>query len=206
VLSARTLTGSPVKFQQTLDELSVEVAPKDRDIPVTVIELTMEKPVESGSVIGAAHTPKEFISELGALLSDNARLEISSTCGWDSAANHARLFSGDRVDFAFHTDKEKNPWAKVDLGAVKTVNAVVVENRDNERRTEGLVVSVSEDGQTWQEIWCAKTWETTWVVPVTHVDAGADVPGRPARFIRVETKNEVPRELLLKRITVFGVK
>ena len=61
--------------------------------------------------------------------------------------NHARLFSGDKVDYAFHTDKEKNPWAKVDLGAVKMVNAVVIENRANERRAEGLILSISEDGQ-----------------------------------------------------------
>ena len=45
-----------------------------------------------------------------------------------------------------------------------------------------------------------------WLVPVTSFDAGANVPGRRARFIRVETKNEAPRELLLRRITVFGVK
>ncbi len=140
------------------------------------------------------------------MLSENARLEISSTCGWDNPGNHARLFVGDKVDFAFHTDKEKNPWAKLNLGAVKTVRNIVIENRANERRTDGLILSISHDGQKWEEIWRAKTWETTWVVPVTHVDAGHDIPGRPVRFIRMETKNEEPRELLLRRITVFGTK
>ena len=109
-------------------------------------------------------------------------------------------------DNKFYTGTEKNPWAKVDLGAVKTVNAVVIENRSNERRTEGLIVSVSEDGQQWQEVWRARTWETSWVVPVTHFAAGANAPGCRARFIRVETKNEAPGERLLRRITVFGVK
>ena len=33
--------------------------------------------------------------------------------------------SGLRVSYR----DEKNPWAKVDLGAVKTVNAVTIENR-----------------------------------------------------------------------------
>ena len=64
---------------------------------------------------------------------------------YDDAKVHARLFSGDKADYAFHTDKEKNPWAKVDLGAVKTVNAVVIENRASDRRAEGLIVSVPED-------------------------------------------------------------
>ena len=116
------------------------------------------------------------------------------------------FFSGDKADHAFHTDKEKNPWAKVDLGAVKMVNAVVVENRPNKQRADGLVLSISEDGQKWEEVWRAKTWKTPWVVAVTHFDAGINAPRRRARFIRVETKNEAPRELLLRRITVFGVK
>lgn len=41
---------------------------------------------------------------------------------------------------------------------------------------------------------------------VTHLDAGANVPGRLVRFIKLETKNDVPRELILKRIKVLGVK
>ena len=125
---------------------------------------------------------------------------------YDDAKVHARLFSGDKADYAFHTDKEKNPWAKVDLGAVKTVNAVVIENRASDRRAEGLIVSVPEDGKKWQEVWRAKTFEPSWLVPVTHMDAGANVPGCRARFIRLETSNDSPRELLLKRVTVFGVK
>jgi ADP-ribose pyrophosphatase YjhB (NUDIX family) len=93
----------------------------------------------------------------------------------------------------------------VDLGAVKTINAVIIENRATERRASGLIVSVSEDGKNWQEVWRAKTFESTWTVPVTHVDAGATVPSARARFIRLETKNDSPRELLLKRVTVFGI-
>ncbi|MCY2952543.1 MAG: discoidin domain-containing protein [Planctomycetota bacterium] len=206
MLAARALSGVPVTFKQSNDEISVEVARKDRETPVTVIELTLDKPVESGRVIGAAHAPKFYVSEHGAVLSANATLELSSRSGYDDEKNHPRLFSGDKADYAFHTDKEKNPWAKVDLGAVKTVNAVVIENRANERRADGLILSVFEDGQKWQEVWRAKAWETTWVVPVTPVDAGANVPGCRARFVRVETKNEEPRELLLRRITVFGAK
>jgi alpha-L-fucosidase len=206
VLAARTLMGGHVTVKQSADELSLEVAPKDRDTPVTVIELTLENTIATGTLSGAIHTPKNYISELGALLSENAKLETSSTCGWDNAANHARLFSGDKVDFAFHTDNEKNPWAKIDIGAVKTVNAVVIDNRPDERRTEGLILSVSEDGAKWQEVWKAKDWVASWVVPLTHLDAGANVPGRKVRFIKLETKNDSPRGLMLQRVAVFGVK
>jgi hypothetical protein len=160
--------------------------------------------IKDGAVV---YTEDRIYFTVGiALLSEKATLEISSNLqGWDKPENHARLFSGDRIDVAFHTDKENNPWAKVDLGAVKTVTSIVIQNRTNERRTEGLIVSVSEDGQKWQEVWRAKTWEPTWLVPVTRLDAGANVPGRPVRFIKVETRNEVPRELILRRLKVLGV-
>jgi hypothetical protein len=77
---------------------------------------------------------------------------------------------------------------------------------DVARRTNGLILSISEDGLTWQEVWRAKTWEAIWTVPLTHLDAGAQVPGRQVRFIKVETINDTPRELLLQRITALGPK
>jgi len=208
VLAARTLTGVPCTFKQSAGEWSVQLARKDMDTPVTVIEVTLDKPLEGGRIIGELRTPQDYRGEFGAILSADAKLEISSSLGgdWDKPGNHARLFAGERLAVAFHTRDEKNPWAKVDLGAVKTVHAVTIENRPNERRTEGLILSTSEDGQTWQEAWRAKTWEAIWTVPLTHLDAGAQVPGRQVRFIKVETINDKPQGLLLQRITAFGPK
>ena len=58
VISARTLIGVPVSFRQSADELAVEVAEKDREKPVTVIELTLDQPVETGLLIGGVRAPK----------------------------------------------------------------------------------------------------------------------------------------------------
>ena len=204
VLSARTLTGAPATFKQGATEFSVDVAQSDRDNPVTVIELTMEHPVESGVITSTVRLPKDYVSALGRILSAEAKLETSSRSNWDRVENHVRLFKGDKTDFAFHTDEEVNPWAKIDLGAVKMVNSVEIVNRQNDRRSSGLIMSVSEDGQKWDEVWRAKTWESVWNVPVTHFDAGATVPGRRVRFVKVETKGESPRPLLLQRVNVYG--
>ena len=206
ILAARTLMGGHVTVKQSKDELLLEVAPENRDTPVTVIELTVEDTIPIGTLSGGIHTPKDYISELGALLSENAKLEISSTCSWNNPAEYSKLFTGDKVGYAFHTDKEKNPWAKIDIGAVKTINAVIIDNRPEDHRSEGLILSVSEDGNKWEEVWKAKEWTASWVVPLTHVFAGATVPGRKARYIRLETKNDSPRELMLQRVAVFGVK
>lgn len=207
VLAARTLTGVPCTFKQSAGEWSVQLARKDMDTPVTVIEVTLDKPLEAGRIIGELRTPQDYRGEFGAILSADAKLEISSSSG-GKPENHARLFTGERLGVAFRTLQEKNPWAKVDLGAVKTVNAVMIENlpSDVARRTNGLILSISEDGLTWQEVWRAKTWEAIWTVPLTHLDAGAQVPGRQVRFIKVETINDTPRELLLQRITALGPK
>jgi alpha-L-fucosidase len=208
VFSARTLAGAPAAVTQTEDELSVSVAERDRATPLTVIELTLDQTLESRRVIGVVRTPKAYLSQVGAILSEDAKLELSSGSDWDRPGDHARLFSGPRPasGFAFHTANEKNPWAKIDLGALKTINAIEIANRPNERRTDGLILSLSEDGQRWEEIWRAKEWESTWLVPVTHFDAGVSGPGRPARFLKVETKGDSPRPMLLQRITVYGVR
>jgi alpha-L-fucosidase len=52
VKSARTLTGAPVRFSQNNKEFTVQVAEADRDKPVTVIELTLDRSVEDGKIIG----------------------------------------------------------------------------------------------------------------------------------------------------------
>jgi len=206
VTAAHTLTGAPVKFTQGANDLTVRVAEADRDKPVTVIELTLDQAVEDGRTIASPQAANEELSEYGKVLSEGARLELSSGSSHDIAADHERLFKGKIADrgYAFHTGDEKNPWATIDLGARKTVKAVVIGNRPNEHRTDGLILSVSEDGKKWDQVWTAKKWEQHWLVPVTQFHAGIDVPGRPARYLKVETKGDQPRPMLLQRLTVYG--
>lgn len=206
VSSARTLTGGPVRFTQTDKELVVKVAKADQDSPVTVVELTLDQPIEAGRIIGSVREVPDDLSEYGKDLSQHAKLEISSGSAHDVAADHDRLFNGAKPvrGFAFHTGDEPNPWAKIDLGAVKTVKAVAIQNRPDERRTTGLILSVSEDGMKWEQVWRAKQWEQNWLVPITHFHAGIEVPGRPVRYLKVETTGDLPRPMLLQRFTVYG--
>jgi hypothetical protein len=206
VKSARTLTGAAAQLTQTTNEFTVQVAAADRDTPVTVIELTLDQPVADGRILGNVRAVPENMAEYGKLLSESAALELSSGSVHDHAADHARLFKGEKAErgYAFHTGDEKNPWAKIDLGAVKTVKAVLIENRPGERRTDGLILSVSEDGQKWVKAWQAQKWEQRWLALVTRFHAGADVPGRPVRYLKFETRGETPRPMLLQRVQVYG--
>jgi alpha-L-fucosidase len=206
VKSARTLTGAPVQFVQSDSEFTIQVAAVDRDTPVTAIELTLDQTVPDGRIIGNNRKVPENGAEYGKLLSENATLELSSGSVHDHAEEHARLFKGEKAGrgYAFHTGDEKRPWAQIDLGSVKNVKAVIIENRPGERRTDGLILSVSEDRQNWVKAWQSQKWEQKWLALVTRFHAGMDVPGRPVRYLRFETQGETPRPMLLQRVEVYG--
>ena len=206
VISARTLTGAPVSFSQSDKELLIKVAKAGQDSPVTVVELTLDQTLTAGNIIGGARLEENLAAEFGRILSGSATLTLSSSGSQDQAADHACLFSGAKAEkgFAFHTGDETHPWAQVDLGAVKNVKAVSIVNSPGERRTRGLMLSVSEDGKTWEKVWSAPKWEQEWLVPITRFHAGIDVPGRPLRYLKIELQDNKPRPLLLQRFTVFG--
>ncbi len=94
VSSARTLSGAPVQFTQDDKELVVTVAKGDQDSPVTVVELTLDRPLEAGRIMGSARVGADDLAEYGKVLSQNAKLEISSSSPHDVAADHAAFVPG----------------------------------------------------------------------------------------------------------------
>jgi hypothetical protein len=195
-----------VTFQQDANELSVTIAEAQKVSPVTVIELTMDKPIATGLVCGRARIISDNMAEYGRDLGGNATYTTSSTSEHDNAENRALLLKGERpkTGFAFYTAAEDNPWVTIDLGEAKQINAVVIENRPGDSRSEGLMLSISTDGTTWETLWKASKWEEKWLVLPTQFHAGITVPGRTARYIRMETKGNPPRPLLLQRVTILG--
>ena len=56
----------------------------------------------------------------------------------------------------FHTQRQKSPWWQVDLGKVTELNRIAIWNRTEKgaaRRARHLVLSLSEDGKRWQEVY-----------------------------------------------------
>ena len=206
VLAARTLDGHPVEIYQDANGLDVRVATAHRADPVTVIELTIEQSIEPGTLYGGTRKEEVDLSQAGVMISAAATVTTSSTCVHDFPEDYQSLLTGERParDYAFHTAAEKNLWATVDLGSVKTVKAIVIENRPNEHRSDGLIMSVSEDGEMWAQVWQAEELQPEWTVALTHFHAGIDVPGREARYLKFETRNKKGRSLLLNRVTVYG--
>ena len=206
VLSARTLDGAPVDVTQSDEKLSLGITKEAQVSPVTVVELTIDNPIEPGTLFGRARVISDNMSEFGHDLGKLATLSLSSTSEHDNPEDHEKLFRGERPQsgYAFHTEAEENPTALIDLQRIKNINAILIENRPGDRRSEGLIVSISKDGKQWDQIWQAPEWKEKWLVPVGHFHAGITVPGRNARFIRVETKGNHPRPLILQRMTILG--
>lgn len=206
VLSARTLDGSPVAFQQDANELSITLTESQKASPVSVIELTIDQPLATGVVSGRARVISDSMAEYGRDLGANATYTTSSSSEHDNPEIRPLLLKGERPKggFAFHTAAEENPWATIDLGESRQVNAIVIENRPGDPRSEGLMLSISPDGISWETIWKASKWDEKWLVLPTRFHAGITAPGRTARYIRLETKGSQPRPLILQRVTIRG--
>jgi alpha-L-fucosidase len=204
VVSAQMLTGEKVKFTQDGSMLTVTVP---KVTPVTIIELTFDKSVDnlpaiSGGEVSAFNDPVTY----GHIVSRQARVTASSV---QAGALEALVADAPAADFAFHTNPELNPWTELDLGRPVSVTGVRVLNRiscgqPGQDRAATLRLSVSLDGKTWAAVWQADRAQPTWEIPVTDFLAGAQVPGRKARYVRLELKPAKPEYLHLRQVEVWG--
>ena len=205
VMAVKQLAGGKdVPFQQTGQGIDISLAADHRDPLFTVFALTVDQSVADGNPLQSG-TPRSMFEDsvtYGSLISEKAKLSVSSTSAADHPANYPQLFAGERMDYVFHTANEKNPWIKIDLGDVKGVCGIRIENKTDDRRSEGLVLSVSEDGEKWTEVWKAELWDQFWEVPLTMLKSGAQVPGQRARYLKLELPTQ--REFLLRRVEIYG--
>jgi hypothetical protein len=71
-------------------------------------------------------------------------------------------------------------------------------------RAASLRLLVSRDGRQWQEVWRAQSGEPAWEIPVTDFRAGVQVPGRKARFVRLDLCPAKPEYFHLRHVEVWG--
>lgn len=141
--------------------------------------------------------------KFGQLQSEKAVVKISSSCGFDTPETHLNLVRGEPVPCAFHTDKEKEPWVVLKLSRSVEVRAMEVINRRNGSgfREANLIAWLSDDGNTWTEVWNAGgKAEDSWIIPVS----GKDGRGQKARWVKLGTRQINPEYFHLSRINVYG--
>jgi hypothetical protein len=151
--------------------------------PVSIVELTFDQSVDDIPAIpdATAHSIFDDASTYGKIVSSEDKVKTSST----------------------------SPTVEVDLGREVSITGVrILTGTKTDQPTMDdaatLHLSISSDGKTWTEVWKSQKIQPQWEIPVNDFLAGAEVPGRKARYLRLETKPENPEPFHLKQVQVFG--
>jgi hypothetical protein len=134
----------------------------------------------------------------GELLSAGGLLKISTTSGWDSPESHAAVLEerGGRL----HTDSEIRPHVIVRLAKLGELSGIVVADAStgyNASRLVPVKVSVSEDGQSWQEVFRTEKPGGPWRI---------SLEGKAPRvgWVKVERDDDRKEVFHLSAIHVYG--
>jgi alpha-L-fucosidase len=210
VVSARMLvSGAPVPFKQNRAQLTLSIPGKEPIKGDLVVALTMDGPLDGLPAVSLDDLGCSFGTDpttYGAIVSREAKVKASTTSEWMPADGGASLVAERQPQpFAFHTGEEAAPWVEVELGRPVKVTGLFIRNAESTpERMATLSASVSLDGKEWTEVWKAEKHESRWEIPVTEYVSGARVPGKTARFIRLQTHPAKPDYLLLKQVEVWG--
>jgi hypothetical protein len=130
-------------------------------------------------VVGALSLIKR--SAGGVNLALGAKVSVSSNSRrWGVPPE--RAVDGNRNDLGFHTNNQKNAWVQLDLGEEKRVRQVVVYNRaTNPQRAVPLVVELSSDRRSWDEVAKREEVFDIWT---------ADFSSKKARYVRLRKLNK----------------
>jgi hypothetical protein len=71
-------------------------------------------------------------------------------------------------------------------------------------RNTSVIVSLSLDGEKWEHVWTSTDTANIWEIPVTSFVAGAHVPGKTARYIKIERRLKKPDALHLQAVKIYG--
>ncbi len=134
----------------------------------------------------------------GELLSDGGWLKVSSTSRWDSPELHPGVIG--KHGGKFHTNSEVRPHAIVRLGRLGDLSGIVVVATDvgqNARRQVPIMVSVSEDGKTWHEVFRDEKVRPSWRIPLQG-------KAKRVQFVKVERDDDRKEYFHLAAIQVYG--
>lgn len=209
VLGARILSnGIAIEYKQSDEGLDLKLPESVRDPKATVIELTVEEEIKG--MLDHRKESSIFADDTyGKIISENAQLTLSTISPQDNEENHKYLFTDaqDKMDYAFHTESEARPWALIDLQKIKKLTGFAIENSTSlGGRAETLRVYISKDKKEWEQVWAVKGLQWRWEVPLTDFhDAGGKLPGKLARYVKLETIHDwVPQPLHLRKVEIYG--
>ncbi|MCE4564942.1 alpha-L-fucosidase [Maribellus sp. CM-23] len=206
IVAAKTLTGGEVTFSQNKKQVLIDLEKVNRNEESVIIELTFKNEIEG--MVAEKRSKSLFDDPMyGKQLTENVKLKLSSESPFDNPKHHNLLLGNTLFNspFAFHTQAEKEPYAIIDLGKLYAVTGV---DLYNEKRYNGNPVTfevlVSEDGNNWQSVEKQEKAFDQWEVTVAQFNAGIQLPGVKARYVKVLLKADAEAALHLKRLHIYA--
>ena len=106
------------------------------------------------------------------------------------------------IPFAFHTDVEAHPWAKITFpNKVRIAALSIVNRREYMERAEGLEFQRLNDTGEWDTIWKSEKPEESWNIDLTALKPEE----REATEFRLYIAAEKPVYLHLANAAIWGV-
>jgi len=199
IVSAEVMGGGEVTVEQQDRIITVAIPEADRDPVDTVVVLTLDGPVTEMAQLQRAPTAFD-LGLHGDWISEGATYETSTRAEqWSTHEEHLLTDEAYGGNWAFHTDQESDPFVTIDLGAVELVRGIEIVNRREmlRERAQGLTAWLSEDGETWRQVWQASSVQATWEVVL-------GTPGTKARYVKLGLHSDEGQYLHLYRVRVFG--
>lgn len=143
-----------------------------------------------------------FPNQNSTCISENASITLSSLGKQIKNYQSIILSSNEELDieYAVQTQKETNPYAIINLGKTKTINAIdlIASGKDGDDNLKTLTVWISNDNSNWIEIWTNDPYHTK---TGREFDIILD-KSLSAQYLKVGLKQT--GVLTLKHINLFG--
>uniref|UniRef100_UPI003216C1C0 alpha-L-fucosidase n=1 Tax=uncultured Draconibacterium sp. TaxID=1573823 RepID=UPI003216C1C0 len=205
IVAAKVLTGGQVSFTQNEKQVLINLENVNRNEESVIVKLTFENEIEG--MVAEKRSKSKFDDLLyGEQVTENITLKLSSQSPLDKLEHHKMLLGSTLYNspFAFHTKTEKEPYAIIDLGKLYSVTGVVLYNEKHYSGDPGTFdVLISSDGKNWHSVEKCNNAFNRWEVTVAQFNAGIQLPGVEARYVKVLLKAEKEEALHLKRIHVY---
>jgi hypothetical protein len=110
--------------------------------------------------------------------------------------------------YAFHTDREPNPWWQVDLGKSMPIARIVVYNRldypPGLHNADGLIIRTSNDAEQWTQVYDNGGKHFGGVAGAPPLEVTFKPGELAARFVRLQIPSRTPIWLHLDEVEIYA--
>ncbi|MCA8890036.1 MAG: alpha-L-fucosidase [Parvularculaceae bacterium] len=202
-----------LQVEQQGGKIEITLPKELRNAVDTVVTLQMAQSLEgvtpleplagnsAEAAAGGIKAPFDYELVYGKRIEKIAGLTASSLQAAPSDKTLRSLISGKKSKGAkVSTSSEAAPWISVDLGVSGYVSGLYL---DADAQGQAVMVELSVDGETYIPVWEGPTEAGPHEIEVNDFIAGAQTPGRLARFVRVKASGGDPTRLSLSQLGVW---